>query len=221
MQVTDSKKSHVPPQPWRGESSGTRLESVLTALEPRTVGAFCFLFHGRENGPAGRLEARAISADFLGFLRPSRAVMPFEHVAEALAERHPEGVEFLARRPDPDRQIDAPARNVVEYREVLGDTHRVVQRQQQHVSANADALSARRHRCQERDRRRAPRVGREMVLARPYRVEAELFGQFRLFEEIAVHLVHRLRAARQLANSHADDELHAALPNRGDPSPTW
>jgi hypothetical protein len=33
-------------------------------------------FDGRENGPAGRLEARAIGADFLGFLRPSRAVMP-------------------------------------------------------------------------------------------------------------------------------------------------
>src|SRR6516164_3230305 len=51
-----------------------------------------------------------------------------------------------------------------------------------------------------------------MVLARPYRVEAELFGQYRLFEEIAVDLVHRLRAARQLANSHADDELHSASP---------
>jgi hypothetical protein len=34
------------------------------------------LFDGRENEPAGRLEARAIGADFLGFLRPSRAVMP-------------------------------------------------------------------------------------------------------------------------------------------------
>src|SRR5215471_19496890 len=51
-----------------------------------------------------------------------------------------------------------------------------------------------------------------MVLARPYRVEAELFGQDRLFEEVAVDLVHRLRAARQLANSHADDEFHAASP---------
>src|SRR5215470_14510659 len=51
-----------------------------------------------------------------------------------------------------------------------------------------------------------------MVLARPYRVEAELFGQDRLFEEVAVDLVHRLRAARQLANSHANDELHAASP---------
>ena len=33
-------------------------------------------FDGRENGPAGRLEARTIGADFLGFLRPSQAVMP-------------------------------------------------------------------------------------------------------------------------------------------------
>jgi hypothetical protein len=31
---------------------------------------------GRENGPVGRLEARAIGTDFRGFLRPSRAVMP-------------------------------------------------------------------------------------------------------------------------------------------------
>jgi len=37
MQVTDSKKSHVPPQPSRGESAGTRLESVGTALDPHTV----------------------------------------------------------------------------------------------------------------------------------------------------------------------------------------
>src|SRR6516162_4761256 len=51
-----------------------------------------------------------------------------------------------------------------------------------------------------------------MMLARPYRVEAELFGQDRLFEEVAVDLVHRPRAARQVANSHADDELHAASP---------
>jgi hypothetical protein len=151
-------------------------------------------------------------AEFLACKASLNDGQPFEHAAEALAEWHPEGMEFLCSRPDPDRQIDAPARNVVEYREVLGDMHRIMQRQQQHVSANADALSARRDRRQERDRRRAPRVGREMVLARPYRIEAELFGQDRLIEEVAIDLVHRLRAARQLANSHADDELHAASP---------
>src|SRR5215471_9747188 len=171
------------------------------------------LLHGRRrHAHIGEVVIFAVMAESFACKASLDDGQPFEHAAETLAEWHPEGVEFLGRRPDPDRQIDAPARNVVEYREVLGGTHRVVQRQQQHVSANADALSARRHRRQERDRRRAPRVGREMVLARPYRIEAELFGQDRFIKEVAVDLVHRLRASRELANSHADDELHAASP---------
>src|SRR5215831_17241074 len=77
------------------------------------------LLHGRRrHAHIGEVVIFAVMAEFLARKASLDDGQPFEHAAEALAEWHPEGVEFLGRRPDPDRQIDARARNVVEYREV-------------------------------------------------------------------------------------------------------
>src|SRR5271165_2710871 len=56
-----------------------------------------------------------------------------------------------------------------------------------------------------RDRRRVPSVFREVVFARPDIVEAELFGEHRLFQVVPIEVLQRPRTARQLADPHRDD----------------
>jgi len=130
---------------------------------------------------------------------------------EPFVERDAEGAKLLRGRTDTDRQVDTPARDVVEDRDVLGDPDRVMQRQKQHIGADAHPLGARRHRRQKGDRRRVPRVLREVVFARPHIIEAELFGEHRLLQMVPVEVLQRLRLARQPADPHRHNELHAGL----------
>ena len=68
------------------------------------------LLHGRRRHVhIGEVVIFAAMAEFLACKASLDDGQPFEHTAEALAEWHTEGVKFLDRRPDPDRQIDAPA----------------------------------------------------------------------------------------------------------------
>ena len=131
--------------------------------------------------------------------------------AEPLVERDPESAEFLRRRAHSDRQVHPAVRDVVEDGDIFGHPHRVVQRQEQHIRADANPRGARRHRGQKGDRSGVPRIRREVVFARPDIVEAEFLGECRFFEVVAIEVRQGLRPARQPANSHRDDQLHACL----------
>ena len=100
-----------------------------------------------------------------------------------------EAAELGPRRRARRAELEAPAGQDVEHRRPLGDPDRVVHLRHAHhrAVADADALGLHRHRGEEQLGRRAVRVLlEEVVLDGPHRVEAELVGQPRLLERVAV-----------------------------------
>ncbi|HKM71132.1 MAG TPA: hypothetical protein VJX94_13945 [Stellaceae bacterium] len=164
-----------------------------------------FLHRGRRHADIGEIVVFALVAERLSSEAALDDPQRLEGPPEPFVERDAEAMELLRGRADADRQIDPAARDVVENRDVLGDPHRVVQGQKQHIGTDANPLGARRHRGQKRDRRRVPRVFREVVFARPDIVEGELFGEHRLLQVVPIEVLQRPRTARQLADPHRDD----------------
>ena len=79
------------------------------------------------------------------------------------------------------------------------------------LAAEPQPRCARRNGGQKHRRRRVPGVRREMVLARPHRVETQFFGERCLAEMIAIELLQRLSATRQGADATGDDQFQSNL----------
>jgi len=137
----------------------------------------------------------ALVAEFLSGKAALDDPQPLKGPPEPFVEWDAKDAEFFSGRTDADRQIHPAIRDVVEDRDLLGDPHWVVERQKQYIGANANPLRASRDRRQKGDRRRVPRIRREMVLAGPDIVKAQLFGQHCLFEMLSVELLQRPRFA--------------------------
>ena len=60
----------------------------------------------------------------------------------ALVEGYAEAFEFLELVASADSDLETPARNDVDHRDILGKAYRVVKRHQQHARRDADPLGA-------------------------------------------------------------------------------
>jgi hypothetical protein len=70
-----------------------------------------------------------------------------------------------------DADLDPAATDVVEHRQVFGEPHRMVERQQAYVARKAHVSGARRHRRGDRDPRREIAVIDEVMLREPDEIE--------------------------------------------------
>ncbi len=117
-------------EPTVAEACGAPHRSVVVGREPdRRVGLL--------DGPAGHRDVGQL-ADFILEADPVLGPQTFDdfetllEAADALPERHPEGVELdvAVAEPDAENEIAAPDR--IERGNVLGDFDRIVQGRQQH-----------------------------------------------------------------------------------------
>ena len=90
-----------------------------------------------------------------------------------------------------DAEVEAPAGEQRERGGVLGESDRVVQRQQHQVRADPHPGRALGDRGGDHERRGRVAVVDEVVLGEPHRVEAELLGGDDLVERAAVELLER------------------------------
>ena len=108
-----------------------------------------------------------------------------------------EAAELGPRRAARGADLEPAARDDVERGAPLGDADRVVHlgHADDRAVADADALGLRRHRGEQHLGRRAVRILlEEVVLDRPHPVEAELVGEARLLERVAVDAAPRRSA---------------------------
>ena len=102
-----------------------------------------------------------------------------QHVESLVGQRHAarhrqaEAFELVRRVAHADADLHAPAADIVEHREVLGEPERMVEGQQADVAGEAHALGARRHRRRDRDPRWQVAVVDEVMLGEPDEVEPQ------------------------------------------------
>ena len=89
---------------------------------------------------------------------------------------------FVVDRAAADADVEAPAREIVEQRELHGEPHRMPQRELDHREADPDPPRAHGDRGGERDRIAVDRLAGEVVLREPHAVEPELIREARLLE---------------------------------------
>jgi hypothetical protein len=109
---------------------------------------------------------------------------------------------------------------VVEQRDLLGHSQRVVPRQDHRPGAEQDLLGAGRHVRQEHGVVRTERVVVEVVLDRPEGVEAELIGQPAEADLLSHHLpIGHLALVAPRLKDHLHADTHGVEPRTRRPSP--
>ena len=122
------------------------------------------------------------------------------------------GAELLVSPTDTETRDRAAPRELVDEREVLGQTDRVVERSEHDAGAQLDAFGHRRARGEHRQQRGQVAVGREVVFGHPRGIETHLFDQADELERLAVLLVERARAAgRDLPGEQPYAQLESDL----------
>ena len=99
--------------------------------------------------------------------------------------RGPVERELVRLVPDRDAEREPAARHDVEQRDVLRETHGVVEGGDQNVGSEPDSRSARGEPGQRLERRGPVMIGDGVVFLHPDGVEAELFGARHLVERLA------------------------------------
>jgi hypothetical protein len=127
---------------------------------------------------------------------------------EGLVLRHAEDVALLLHGSGADGEIEAAVAEDVDCCGLLGHRQRIVQREQQHVGAEADALRARCHRRENRQWPRVPVVLGEVMLGHPEVAVAQLIGEHGSVDELLVAPRERLFLARQVAYAGSDPDFH-------------
>ena len=134
--------------------------------------------------------------------------------ARALLELAAELGELELAIADADAEIEAAARQHRQRRGVLGDAHRVVQRQDHQVGADAHALGARADRGGDHQRRGRVAVIAEVMLGDPHGIEAEALGLDDLLERLRVERLERDGPGRRIAEVVPESEVDVSRHGR-------
>jgi hypothetical protein len=113
-------------------------------------------------------------------------LQPFLRPRQPLRQGDAEAAELVGRVAHAHAELHAATTYIVEHREVLGETHRVAERQQADVRREPHARCPRRHRAGHRRPRRQVAVLHEVVLGEPHEVEAEAVEPRDLVEDLRV-----------------------------------
>ncbi len=124
----------------------------------------------------------------------------------AVRHREAERLELVDRVAEADAELDAPARQLVEDGEVLGEAQRVRERDDRDVRRDPHPLRAGRGRTGDRGERRQVAVLDEVVLAEPDLVEPELVEPGDLVDRLGVDVLQRVVAPRWAAEVVGDAE---------------
>ena len=127
-----------------------------------------------------------------------------------MVHRHAERAEVRLLVADADAEDEAALGDDVQRDRVLGHAHRVMQRQEDHRGADAQALRARGDRGGDDQRRREEPVAVLVVLAEEARVEAGGLGELRLGDDL-VHAAVEVLAPRGVGDRAVEAELHGLL----------
>ena len=169
-------------------------------------------------GEGERSDTRSFAVELHFFSRPEPAQQTdafFDHPTPA-APFDAEHVELFGAVPDADHVRDAAAAQQVDDREVFGELHRLVQRQQQRGDADRHGRRASRERGRERHGRREVAVV-DRVVFRDDRGEATLgFGPRGHVERRVVHRRPRVRVRGLGPHAEAHHE-HVSPKGRGRP----
>src|SRR5580700_10782477 len=140
----------------------------------------------------------------------------FQRLLEALAAlvaRHPETLEVHRDRAAPRAVLQPPAGQQVGGGRLLGGAQWMMERQQRHRGAEANALGALRGRDRDHQRRRHDReIFEKVQLGQPRDVEAELVGAHDLLDRLLV--AGRLGLVRGAGQLVEKTELHGRTPLR-------
>src|SRR6266511_2246167 len=129
--------------------------------------------------------------------------------AQALAAWPAEHPELLLPPPEPEPEDQAPHRELVDHRGVLGQAERIVERGEHDSRSQAHALGDRGHRGEHRQERRQVPVPGAVVLADPRGIEPELLGQPDHLEHLAVLAVERpVGPGHDLPGEQPNPHLH-------------
>ena len=120
----------------------------------------------------------------------------------------PNAAELVRRVPESDAELDAPARQLVEHGEVLGQAQRMRERDDRDVRRDPHVLGDRGGGAGNRRERRQVAVLDEVVLAEPDLVEAELVEPADLLDRLGVDVLQRVVAAGRAPEVVGDAESH-------------
>src|SRR5262249_49562233 len=141
--------------------------------------------------------------DLERFRHPLPAVVAAESVADELV--------LVVVGAVPDADVQTPAREIVEERELGGEADGMAEGELDHGEADADAHGASGHHAGEWDRVAVHALAREVVLGEPDAVEAGRLRETGLGDEIfdrrAVGVSGRGMSERQPSESHASTSL--------------
>ena len=126
-----------------------------------------------------------------------------------LVDRDAEAVELGLAVALADAEIDPPAGQQVERRDLLGDQHRIVPRQHDHRGAEPDVLGARREIGEHRHRGGHLALAGEVMLDHEELLEAEPVGFGHIVDEALVALAVLQADAALGARASEQAELHA------------
>ena len=121
-----------------------------------------------------------------------------------------ERLEFLGPVADADAEEEAPARDDVDGRPVLGDAQRVVERKEQKGLADSHPRCLGGDGGRHGERGGAVAVGREVVLGQPHVVVAELLGEANRGQRLAVDVGVRPPPLGRVAEVDHDPEAHGS-----------
>jgi len=96
----------------------------------------------------------------------------------------------------PEADVEAPAGEHVESRDLLGDDEGMVQGNDDHGGADAQPRRLRRDVGRELERAREVAVGREVMLRQPHVAESEGLRRLRLLDAARVNLLRGARGGR-------------------------
>ena len=128
-----------------------------------------------------------------------------QHLDAFVGQRHAardgqtEAAELVRRVAHADADLDAAVADIVEHREVLGQPHRMVERQQADVARHPHAFGTRGDRARHRHPRRQVAVVEEVVLGEPDEIESEPVEHHDLVHDRGVQARHVHARFRRVA----------------------
>src|SRR5258707_14585027 len=100
-------------------------------------------YRTRQHAHVSELEILAVEAESFTGPRSFQNLDSFECTAESLSARDAEAFEFLGTIAEANPEPEAPTRDYVNERRVLGQLQWMIERRQQNVGADGDARRAR------------------------------------------------------------------------------
>ncbi len=156
---------------------------------------------------------REVLAGVIERLAGPQALQDLDRLLEARHLRlrvEPEEVELRGEVAQADAELEPAVGEHVDHRRVLGDVHRVLEREQVHRGADVDALGERRERAQRCPRRGQIGVGHHVVLGHEQAVPARCLRRLAGGEDLLPALADVRRLGRIL-RPEQQSELHCTV----------